>query len=135
MKKRTQTISKITLVMAIISILFLSCFISIQTATASGHVDTLTGMNGSYLPMGQIGSTSRQINVTYNPNGATGKVNTIKVTPNTDYTIEDQGYDKRGYAFGGWATNPEGRGELYYTGQVVRITTPLNLYALWLPTF
>jgi hypothetical protein len=133
MRKITLTMSKKALVAAITAILLFACFLSIQTATAK---ETITdSLYGKYLPTGQIGSASRQMTVTYDPNGGIGKANVVNVSPNTDHTIEDQNYERSGYGFGGWNSKPDGLGDLYFIGDVIRVTTSITLYALWLPNF
>ena len=74
------------------------------------------------------------LTVTYNPNGGEGQVVQDRVVPNTNYTIQDQGYFRNNYIFDGWNTQANGLGVNYSVGQVVRLTSSLTLYAKWRQT-
>ena len=69
--------------------------------------------------------------VTYDPNGGVGLINVVSVSPNSYYTIQDQGYAKGGYVFDGWNTKADGSGVNYTNGQLVYMSTSLTLYAKW----
>jgi len=71
------------------------------------------------------------LTVTYHPNGGVGTIRTDSTMPNTDYTIKNPGYTREGAVFVGWNTMSNGSGVSYSTGQVIRINTPITLYAQW----
>ena|GEM_PF-1894916 len=72
-----------------------------------------------------------QLSVTYDPNGGSGDINIVSVTPNSNYTIQDQGYDRDGFIFDGWNTRADGFGVPYSNNQVIYLTTSITLYAQW----
>jgi uncharacterized repeat protein (TIGR02543 family) len=71
------------------------------------------------------------ISITYYPNGGTGSNVVDNVSANTYYTIRQNQFTRPGFDFDGWNTNANGAGTNYSAGQLVYITSTLNLYAKW----
>jgi len=75
--------------------------------------------------------------VTFNINGATGKV------PNKQKAVEGKtitlpggtGFDKDDFIFDGWSTANDGTGTDYSAGSSFTVTTDITLYALWAPAW
>ena len=75
--------------------------------------------------------TQSPIYVIYDPNGGTGNTNVAQVNPNTNYTIQNQGYTRIDHTFRGWNTMQNGSGTQYNNGQVIFLTNSILLYAQW----
>lgn len=77
--------------------------------------------------------------VQYKPNGATsGEVADTTHSYNDDSTLAVNSFERTGYVFGGWNTEPDGSGKTYYGGQKVSNLTDkdgdtVTLYAVWSP--
>ncbi|MCL1982046.1 MAG: InlB B-repeat-containing protein [Clostridiales bacterium] len=69
--------------------------------------------------------------VTYKPNGGVGNENRVPVVVGSNYTIADQGYYWNGYRFTGWNTKADGTGTSYQSGQTIKVTEDITLYAQW----
>ena len=69
--------------------------------------------------------------VIYNANGGDGTEIEDSVTPNSYYTIKDQGYTRSGHRFVNWNTRQDGLGTAYSCGQIMQVTANTKLYAKW----
>jgi hypothetical protein len=69
--------------------------------------------------------------VTYKPNVGIGNTNVVPISPNTYYTVQDQGYYWNEHTFNGWNTRADGLGVPYSNNQVIYITNSIVLYAQW----
>ncbi|MCL2631790.1 MAG: InlB B-repeat-containing protein, partial [Coriobacteriia bacterium] len=76
-------------------------------------------------------AASKQITITYHPNGGVGSIVTETISSGTNYTIKDQGYTRAGYTFDGWAIGTDGSGGNFAVGVTVRFDTNVTLYAKW----
>ena len=83
--------------------------------------------------------TAHSYTVQYKPNGATsGAVADTAHSYNDDSTLAVNSFERPGYVFGGWNTEPDGSGKTYYSGQKVSNLTDkdgatVTLYAVWAP--
>ena len=69
--------------------------------------------------------------VTYYANNGSGASKPYSVTPNTIYTITDQGFLYNGYTFKYWNTKSDGSGVTYYNNSAIYVTGDVELYAQW----
>ena len=86
---------------------------------------------GSLCLYAQWIKNDTKISVTYYPNGGTGSNIIDNINPATIYTIRQNTFTRTGYAFIGWNTNANGNGTNYSPGQVIQLTSSINLYAQW----
>ena len=70
-------------------------------------------------------------NVTYDPNGGTGTVDSQTVDPGFKVSLKHNNYTKDKYTFVGWCLNQNGSGGTYLEGTELRITEDTTLYAIW----
>jgi uncharacterized repeat protein (TIGR02543 family) len=75
----------------------------------------------------------QQVDVTYNPNGGVGAINVVSVNTNSNYSIQNQGYTRTDHTFNGWNTRADGTGTGYADNQIIYVTAPVTLYAMWKP--
>jgi len=78
---------------------------------------------------------SASLGVTYHPNGGTGGAADTGVIPGSQYVVKDAaavGLNRRGHAFTGWNTVPDGSRAAYALGQTILPTRDLTLYAQWI---
>jgi len=115
MRKKTLNKSKEVLKAAIVAVLLLTCFLSIQTAFAAPS-----------------GRSEIEHKITYHPNGGKGEIIEVYVKNNTEYTIKSQGYSRSGHKFVGWSSLADGSGTKYYNNQIIpNVTNSIILYAQW----
>ena|GEM_PF-1012750 len=90
----------------------------------AGETKSVTYLYPPYIP---------PVYVYYNSNypDGTNVLRMVAVTPNTYYTIEDQGFTFDLYEFADWNTYPDGRGFTYNNGQSIYVTGNIYLYAQW----
>ena len=73
--------------------------------------------------------------VTYEPNGAeSGATSAQTKSYAVALTLNDCGFVRRGWAFTGWNTAPDGTGTAYAAGASYTVNAPLALYAQWVRT-
>lgn len=83
--------------------------------------------------------TAHSYTVQYKPNGATsGTVADTTHSYNDDNKLAVNSFQRTGYVFGGWNTEPDGSGKTYYSGQKASNLTDkdgatVTLYAVWAP--
>ncbi len=72
------------------------------------------------------------VDVTYDANGGTGKMNSQTVPKGSDVTLRENGYKLEGHTFTGWNTKADGTGTSYTDGQTINdLESDLTLYAQW----
>ena len=69
--------------------------------------------------------------ITYDPNGGSGSIETDAIAGGSSYIIKDQGYAKADSDFAGYNTERDGSGSSYSVGQTITVTDNLTLYAQW----
>jgi len=71
--------------------------------------------------------------INYNPNTATGTMNSTAAIYNQNVTLKPNTFDNPGYTFAGWNTAADGTGEDYANSQTFTYTYTydLELYAQW----
>jgi len=86
----------------------------------------------------QKASTSNPVpdvyTVIYNANGGTGSYTDKNLKYEDNYTVlgpADTGISRDGYTFTGWNTQPNGRNTSYKSGDIIKITKDVTLYAQW----
>ena len=94
-----------------------------QGVVKAGETKNITYLYPPYVP---------PVYVIYHPNGGDGLIKIVPVTPNTYYTIEDQGYTGLFRIFRCWNTSPNGVGNEYYVGDKIFVTDTIVLYAYWM---
>lgn len=70
-------------------------------------------------------------NISFNPNGGFGTMNSERIIENTMYTLPLNGFEKEGYLLIGWNTKADGSGISYMKGEKINITSNITLYAQW----
>lgn len=78
--------------------------------------------------------TANQYNVSFDGNGAdSGDVDEITATYNSNFTLPQNGYKKKGYKFLGWSTNPNATSPQYTPSQTFTYKTlgTTTFYAIW----
>ncbi len=76
------------------------------------------------------------IEVKFDGNGAGGKMDSVYVPIDSDYTLPDNGFESNGLHFIGWTTNHEDIGPgtpLYAVGDTWKATTNVTFVARWQP--
>lgn len=72
------------------------------------------------------------VDVTYDANGGTGKMNSQTVPKGSDVTLRKNEYELEGHTFTGWNTKADGTGTSYTDGQTINdLESDLTLYAQW----
>lgn len=72
------------------------------------------------------------VDVTYDANGGTGKMNSQTVPKGSDVTLRKNEYELEGHTFTGWNTAADGSGYDYIDGDTVYgLEEDLTLYAQW----
>ena len=82
---------------------------------------------------GNTGGTTTK-SVTYNANGGTGSHKVSGVKNNSEHTVltlDATGISRNGYTFEGWNTKSDGSGDSYASGDKVKVSSDLTLYAQW----
>ena len=79
-------------------------------------------------------------NVAFNANGGSGNMSGMSCTCGSTYTLNANGYSRRGYVFKGWNTAANGTGTSYTDKQKVSNMTAtdggtVTLYAQWEPLY
>ena len=79
--------------------------------------------------------TANSYSISYNPNGGSGTMEPTFATYDTEVAVSANGYERSGYTFKGWATEPDGN-VVYGAGQSVTNLTAqfggvVALYAVW----
>ena len=78
------------------------------------------------------------VNITFNPNGGTGQMNSQTVDNISDTTLNTNSFTNTGYRFIGWNTKVDGTGDSYTDGQQLNgnfNTANVTLYAIWSPLY
>ncbi len=103
------------------------------------NVKNLTVTDGAEIDLYAVW-TVNQYTIVYNGNGATGGSTASTVcTYGKAFYIASNGFEKTGYVFKGWATEPDG-GVVYSATQKIENSLTdeagkvINLYAVWKPT-
>jgi uncharacterized repeat protein (TIGR02543 family) len=140
MRSNSQTKSRKVSIAVLTAVMFLTCFLAMAFANTFTRVDDetlLVSMNDTgWAKMAAQSTRNRSTSkllVTYHPNGGKGQTQEVPVDPDSEHTVLDQGYTKSYYLFDGWNTRPDGFGTNYYTGQAIKITDNITLYAMWNP--
>ncbi len=106
------------------------------STSADGHV-----MDGSTITMTKDTTLYAQwkekdgVTVTYDGNG--GETSDSKttfsksVTPEIEFTVQENPFTKSGYQFTGWNTKKDGSGKSYAAGAEMSVTENTTLYAQW----
>ena len=69
--------------------------------------------------------------VTYSANGGTGTTAATTVTYPTQATLSNNGFNRIGYHFVGWAANSDATTAQYQAGDKMTVTGDITLYAVW----
>ena len=82
-------------------------------------------------------TSQEEYSISFDANGGTGKMESIKTTLTKDELIPDNTFEKNGYKFNKWNTKADGTGISYKPGQTildfVNSKTTIKLYAQWQP--
>jgi surface protein len=70
------------------------------------------------------------VRISFDSNGGNGTTES-KVIPGGKGAAPECGFEKPGYAFVCWNTEPDGTGTSYDQGETIYSSTPLTLYAMW----
>lgn len=70
-------------------------------------------------------------NISFNPNGGIGTMNSERIIENTMYALPLNGFEKEGYVLMGWNTKADGSGVSYMKGEEIEVTSDVTLYAQW----
>lgn len=100
----------------------------------TGHIEGAIGSLPIMIPANvcRTKMTAQTYTVTYDANGGSGET-----TDNTAYALNAEakvkanGYTRDGYTFTGWNTEPDGSGDSYKTGDQIKMTGSVILYAQW----
>ena len=100
---------------------------------------TLTFAKTTYYgyvnPMGlSTWSTQKPVTLTYDANGGTGSMDTVRVYPGASVEVAGNGF-KSNYNFLGWNTADDGSGTTYNAGDKITLTADTTLYAMWSKKF
>ena len=79
-------------------------------------------------------STQKPVTLTYNANGGTGSMDTVRVYPGASVEVAGNGF-KSNYNFLGWNTADDGSGTTYNAGDKITLTADTTLYAMWSKKF
>ena len=69
--------------------------------------------------------------VTYDPNGGKGAINTYTMDANLYHNVFPQGYTYEGHTFTGWNTKADGSGTSYENGDALFMDKDYYLFAQW----
>ena len=72
------------------------------------------------------------VTVTFNANGGTGTMATLKVRKNAETPLTANAFEKEGYVFTGWNTAADGSGTAYADKSSAKFESDTTLYAQWL---
>ena len=75
---------------------------------------------------------SSGVTVTFNANGGTGTMATLKVRKNAETPLTANAFEKEGYVFTGWNTAADGSGTAYADKSSAKFESDTTLYAQWL---
>ena len=101
------------------------------TAYKPGDNFTLTD-NDTVLYAQWSENAPAQVNVSYDANGGTGTMESIKGDVGSKIVIEQNGFARSGYTFTGWNTQADGKGTAYKAGDSFTLTDKDTvLYAQW----
>ena len=79
-------------------------------------------------------STQKPVTLTYDANGGTGSMDTVRVYPGASVEVAGNGF-KSNYNFLGWNTADDGSGTTYNAGDKITLTVDTTLYAMWSKKF
>lgn len=83
-------------------------------------------------------STQKPVTLTYDANGGTGSMDTVRVYPGASVEVAGNGF-KSNYNFLGWNTAADGSGTTYIPNddgrKVITLTADTTLYAMWSKKF
>ena len=83
-------------------------------------------------------STQKPVTLTYDANGGTGSMDTVRVYPGASVEVAGNGF-KSNYNFLGWNTAADGTGTTYIPNddgrKVITLTADTTLYAMWSKKF
>lgn len=101
--------------------------------------DEKTTYYGYINPVGlSTWSTQKPVTLTYDANGGTGSMDTVRVYPGASVEVAGNGF-KSNYNFLGWNTAADGTGTTYIPNddgrKVITLTADTTLYAMWSKKF
>ena len=93
--------------------------------------DTPVDPSDPVIPM------DKEFTITFEANGGTGYMNSIKVkeTENTNIMLPINTFTRESYEFTGWNTKADGKGSPYTDKATIKVTEDITLYAQWVEVF